>query len=125
MPARRLPIVVDDQLQPASAGATVPIVVGSPAWQVWLADPAHRSFSYHAATGAITVRREQVRNGWYWYAYRTAGGKTRKVYLGRAAELTPERLRAAPQEVAPDLAGGALAARLTLLGPPRLARNGQ
>ncbi|MGN6562603.1 MAG: hypothetical protein ACTHMU_08075, partial [Thermomicrobiales bacterium] len=89
MPARRLPMVVDDQLQPASAGATVPIVVGSPAWQVWLADPAHRSFSYRAATGAITVRREQVRNGWYWYAYRTAGGKTRKVYLGRAAELTP------------------------------------
>ncbi|MGN6362076.1 MAG: hypothetical protein ACTHNK_16965, partial [Thermomicrobiales bacterium] len=106
MPARRLPMVVDDQLQPASAGATVPIVVGSPAWQVWLADPAHRSFSYRAATGAVTVRREQVRNGWYWYAYRTAGGKTRKVYLGRAAELTPGRLRAAAQELAPDLAGG-------------------
>ncbi|MGN6756648.1 MAG: hypothetical protein ACTHMJ_09705, partial [Thermomicrobiales bacterium] len=104
MPARRLPMVVDDQLQPASAGATEPIMVGSPAWQVWLADPAHRSFSYRAATGAITVRREQVRNGWYWYAYRTAGGKTRKVYLGRAAELTPGPPRAPPPAKGPDQA---------------------
>jgi LuxR family transcriptional regulator, maltose regulon positive regulatory protein len=32
------------------------------------------------------------RGGAYWVAYRTAAGRQHKVYLGKAEDLTPERL---------------------------------
>jgi len=91
MAARRIPVVRDDYLhiQPAAA----PIPVGSPTWFVWLTDPAHVSFAYRTAAGSVTLRHERRGVGWYWYAYRGQGGRVRKVYAGKAEELTAERLR--------------------------------
>src|SRR5690606_18648651 len=57
--------------------------VGTPEWRAWLADPESRAFRFQGARGALSARRERQRNGWYWYAYRRAGGRLRKAYLGR------------------------------------------
>lgn len=92
MATRRIPVVSDDRLHAHPDAAPIP--VGAPAWFAWLADPAHVSFAYRTATGSVTLRRERRGAGWYWYAYRGQGGRVRKLYAGRAEELTAERLRA-------------------------------
>ena len=70
------------------------ILVGSDAWYHWLSSAENRSFSFKGKIGTYTARREQQRNGWYWYAYRKRDGKLRKAYLGKQDELTLERLQA-------------------------------
>ena len=100
MAPRRIPAVRDDHLHAHPAAAPIP--VGSSAWFAWLADPAHPSFAYRTAAGSVTLRRERRGAGWYWYAYRGQGGRVRKVYAGKAEELTAERLRA----LAAALTGG-------------------
>ena len=85
----RIPSVTNGLLD---IGAAV-LAVGSPAWFAWLADDAARSFSFRSPQGSYTARKERRRRGGaYWVAYRTAGGRQHKVYLGRAEELTPGRL---------------------------------
>jgi predicted ATPase/DNA-binding CsgD family transcriptional regulator len=69
-----------------------PVVVGSERWYSWLAEEQNRSFSFRNALGTFTVRRERKRHGWYWYIYRKSSGKLRKAYLGKAEEVTLERL---------------------------------
>lgn len=71
-----------------------PIVVGSDAWYIWLADQQLRSFSFQNCLGTFTARRERKRHGWYWYAYRKRAGKLHKAYLGKTGEMTLERLNA-------------------------------
>ncbi len=45
--------------------------------------------------GFMTVRKEQRERGSdYWGAYRRVGGRLRKIYLGRSAELTQRQLAA-------------------------------
>lgn len=74
----------------------------------------------------ITMRREQKRNGWYWYAYRSVAGKLHKVYLGKADDLTLARIQQATAALTgavpaehrtPDL-------RMTFFGPPQIIRDG-
>ncbi len=67
-------------------------VVGSPAWFAWL-DLAS-TFYYEAHPGSsFTVHREQRQRGTlYWTAYRRDRGVLRRVYLGKADQLTPQRL---------------------------------
>ena len=77
---------------------------GSPGWPT----TPPRSFSFRSPAGAYTARKERrQRGGAYWVAYRTAAGRQHKVYLGKAEELTPERL---------DEAAAALAGRVTGAG---------
>ena len=39
------------------------------------------------------MRKERrVRGGEYWVAYRRSGGRLHKIYVGRAAKLSQERL---------------------------------
>jgi hypothetical protein len=71
-------------------------------WWVWLESAAARSFAYPLydqqagyIRGFMTVRKEQRERGSdYWVAYRRVGGRLRKIYLGRAAELTQRQLAA-------------------------------
>lgn len=104
MPATRvsLPVVEDDRLILPQSTANQPasIVVGSHAWYAWLHDQQPRSFAFQSAHGTFTARYERQRNAWYWYAYRRHQGKLHKAYLGRATELSLERLC----EVAANLA---------------------
>ena len=92
--AQRIPHVADGVLHADEPLGVASFVVNSPAWFAWLEDPATRSFSFEGPSGTLTARRER-RTGsleGYWTAYRKQGGRLRKVYLGKAANVTVERL---------------------------------
>jgi LuxR family transcriptional regulator, maltose regulon positive regulatory protein len=100
--------VADGLLQGGAAGAAAGLAVGSPAWFAWLVDDAVRSFSFRSPAGAYTARKERrQRGGAYWVAYRTAAGRQHKVYLGKAEDLTPQRLDAAAAALAGRVADAA------------------
>lgn len=101
----------------SSAGAST-IAVDSPAWFSWLEQAS--AFSFTSPQGSFTARRERASNGrgdWYWRAYRYRGGARRRAYLGRAAELSLERL----QMVAAQLAGPETPTPPSAPGPPATA----
>ncbi|GHO70372.1 hypothetical protein KSC_092640 [Ktedonobacter sp. SOSP1-52] len=61
------------------------------AWQEVLAQAA--SFAFRGRQGTYTARREQVKQGdWYWYAYQRSQKRVRKKYLGKGEVLTLQRL---------------------------------
>ncbi|MBK9715409.1 MAG: hypothetical protein IPO81_29615 [Kouleothrix sp.] len=74
----------------------------SAAWWVWLELPSTHSFAYPIydsqvgyICGFMTVRKERrARGQQYWVAYRRIGGRVRKIYQGRAAQLTQQQLAA-------------------------------
>ena len=104
----QIPSVADGLLQGTAAGGAAGLAVGSPAWFAWLADDAARSFSFRSPAGTYTARKERrQRGGAYWVAYRTAAGRQHKVYLGKAEELTPERLAVAAAALAGRVAAAA------------------
>jgi LuxR family maltose regulon positive regulatory protein len=87
----RLPLVADNHLRLLEE-SSAPILVGSEAWYGWLAAEQHQSFAFKNHLGTFTVRRERQRHGWYWYMYHKQEGKLRKAYLGKAKQVTIERL---------------------------------
>ena len=86
-------IVKEDRLYPNPANPSETIAVGSAAWYHWLAE--HDRFVYQAENRRFSARQEVLRGGAYWYGYRRRSGKLRKVYLGKASDLTLDRLIAA------------------------------
>ncbi len=69
--------------------------VGTSAWSAWLQTAA--IFRVRSPFGIFTMRREQAgnqRGDWYWRAYRKRNGKLQRVYVGKAEEVTLERLDA-------------------------------
>jgi LuxR family maltose regulon positive regulatory protein len=104
----QIPSVADGLLQGTAAGGAAGLAVGSPGWFAWLAGDAARSFSFRSPSGTYTARKERrQRGGAYWVAYRTAAGRQHKVYLGKAEDLTPERLAEAAATLAGRVAGPA------------------
>jgi LuxR family transcriptional regulator, maltose regulon positive regulatory protein len=100
--ARRTPYVADGMLHMAGLRGDPEIEVDSSSWGVWLTDPATRSFSFQSPSGRYTARKEhRSRGGEYWVAYRKQGGKLHKTYLGKAEDVTLERL----EDVAAAMAG--------------------
>src|SRR3954454_20632344 len=96
--ARMTPQVEYDLL--SGHGGAAPIAVGSPGWFAWLEQS--RLFAFRSDAGSFTARREgRARGGSYWRAYRTISRRQQRAYLGRAPDLTSERLHA----VAIQLAG--------------------
>ncbi|HEU5103107.1 MAG TPA: adenylate/guanylate cyclase domain-containing protein, partial [Roseiflexaceae bacterium] len=89
------PHVELDTLTVGLPGADQAIAVGSPAWFTWLGTA--RVFTFACPEGTFTARRERAstrRGGWYWRAYQHRGGELRRAYLGKAEELTLDRLQA-------------------------------
>ena len=65
--------------------------VDSPAWFVWLSTAT--TFYYDGRRGTFTARCEPRHRGdLYWTAYRRQRGVLRRVYLGKADQLTAQRL---------------------------------
>jgi hypothetical protein len=112
LPRQRLPQVMQDHLAIPDADGlpTVRIALGSTAWYDWLAGESNQAFAFASPQGSFTARRERQRNGWYWYAYRRQGARVRKLYLGKAADLTLERLTTVNGMLAqpPDAVGAAV-----------------
>ncbi len=78
----------------------------TPEWFHWLL--GEDRFRYEGEEGTFSARREKrQRGGNYWFAYRRVDGKLYNVYLGRTAQLTQERLRAAAVKLQDKAAGAA------------------
>src|SRR5690242_15315952 len=86
------PCIRDGTVLAFDGAAGNAISVGEPAWWRWLAAPGISRFRFQHGADGFTARRERREGGWYWYAYRKRGGQLRKAYLGRAADLTADRL---------------------------------
>lgn len=65
--------------------------LGSDDWFNWLASATSFRYSPKSPNAPFTVRRE----GQYWYGYRKQLGKLHKRYLGKAEELTFDKLEQA------------------------------
>jgi LuxR family maltose regulon positive regulatory protein len=69
------------------------IRLDTPEWERWLEEPTTSCFAYPIydrrvgyIRGSLTVRKERrSRGGYYWVAYRRAGKRLCKIYLGRSA----------------------------------------
>ncbi len=130
MSRQALPQLIDGALRTGLEGAAAPIVIGSPAWLAWLADPANQAFSAITGAGTLTVRREQKGGGAYWYAYQRDGPRLRKAYLGKAADLSLARIERAAAHLAARAAPEPAVTQdapleLRLLGTPELRRGGE
>lgn len=74
-------------------------------WQTWLDRGEPFQVEGVGAEGwtvaYFTARQEQIKNkqSRFWYAYRRVGGKLRKLYLGRSADLTLVQLRAMAERI--------------------------
>ncbi|GHO89456.1 LuxR C-terminal-related transcriptional regulator [Dictyobacter formicarum] len=91
----------------------------SPTWYTWLEQTD--SFAFHGQNGAYTARREQVKQGdWYWYAYQRTQKHVRKRYLGKSEALTLQRL----EEIAKQFNGGQTIKKKAATSPqPGLTRS--
>src|SRR5262245_53295197 len=76
-----------------------PIPLDTPAWFAWLEHAT--TFAFRSPSGHFTARKEQqARGGGYWKAYRTSHGSLHRVYLGKAQDLTLDRLNQAATTLA-------------------------
>ena len=77
------------------------IAVGAPAWFAWLETAT--AFTFASTHGIFTARRERSSSGrgaWYWRAYHHHAGTRRRAYLGKATELSLERLHTVAAQLA-------------------------
>ncbi|MBA3947012.1 MAG: hypothetical protein H0X37_20920 [Herpetosiphonaceae bacterium] len=79
-------------------GAEESVQLDTPDWVAWLAE--HTTFYLESSQGTLTARREVRGPAHYWYAYRRYHGKLYKSYLGKAEEVTRERLQMIAQALA-------------------------
>ena len=91
----------------------------SPQWHTWLEHTP--SFAFVGQHGTYTVRREQIKQGdWYWYAYQRVQKRVRKKYLGKSEALTLQRF----EEVAEQFQAGQTRRDKTAIAPlPTLTRS--
>jgi LuxR family maltose regulon positive regulatory protein len=72
--------------------ATTGTRLDSPAWFAWLEGAS--TFYFEGRTGTFTAHCERrQRGGHYWIAYRRRAGVLRRCHLGKAHQLTLERLQ--------------------------------
>jgi hypothetical protein len=105
----KVPEVSDGRLwgDQLPGGSSIPL--DSPQWFAWLEAATTTSFTYALFNrqqgyidGFMTVRKERRQRGAsYWSAYRRAGGRVRKIYLGRSWLLTQAQLAAAAARLHP------------------------
>jgi hypothetical protein len=97
--ARATPRIVNTTLNYHEGKETVSISIGTPAWFAWL--DRGRLFMVADTQRTFTVRKEQRRNGWYWYAYAKRDRQLHRCYVGRSHDVTLERLEYVRQVLFP------------------------
>jgi AAA ATPase domain len=93
-------IVQDETLTYQRDGERCQLQVGTSAWYCWL--QTARIFRVHSPFGSFTMRCEQAGHGhgdWYWRGYHKRSGKLHRVYVGKAREMTPERLNTVARQL--------------------------
>ena len=99
--SKPIPLVRDTLLVDRREEHEYMLTVGTPEWYAWLAQA--EAFAFTSPSGTFTARKEQAgnrRGGWYWKAYRKAGGKLSSAYLGKSESVTLQRLRAVATKLA-------------------------
>jgi LuxR family maltose regulon positive regulatory protein len=97
-----------------------PITVDTAAWFAWLEHAT--TFAFRGPSGRFTARKErQARGGAYWKAYRTSHGTLHRVYLGKAQDLTLDRLNQAAATLAAALTPAAPLPAVRTAARPALA----
>ncbi len=89
-------ILKKDVFYPDQKDLNQSMKIGSPGWYQWLAE--NQSFRFESDQEKFSARKEVIRSGSYWYAYRRRKGRLRKVYLGKSSDLTLGTLIAAGQK---------------------------
>lgn len=71
------------------AGQTVSGLIVDGAWKLMVEDVGKFAFCPYdlCPNGFMLCRRERRRHTYYWYAYRKIGGKTKKQYIGKEANI--------------------------------------
>jgi hypothetical protein len=88
---RRTPIIIGKTLSIQKNETAQTIAVGTAEWFTWL--EAATVFTY-CEDGATFTAQKRIRKGrYYWYAYAKRDGRLQSIYLGRAPDLTIERLQ--------------------------------
>jgi LuxR family maltose regulon positive regulatory protein len=99
-----------------------PIPVGTSAWFAWLESAT--TFAFTSPVGRFTARKEaRARGGWYWKAYHQAHGTLHRAYLGKAADLTLDRLNQAAATLAAEVVPPPAAHGPRATPPPITAPN--
>src|SRR5690349_19498941 len=99
-----------------------PIPLGTPSWFAWLEHAT--TFAFTSPSGHFTARKErQARGSGYWKAYRTSHGTLHRVYLGKAQDLTLDRLNSAAVTLAAADAPPVPAARAAASPAPATAAS--
>lgn len=68
--------------------------VGLASWWDWLESEDAKSFRFETDHGckSYTARKEAIKTGVFWYAYKKIESKLHKSYIGKSDELSLERL---------------------------------
>ena len=96
MPYRGTPWVKQGRLMTKTGQS---IIVGSPAWFDWLQTATHFCYSASHPVDRFTARKEKRRHNFYWFGYLKINRKLHNVYLGKAEQLTPDRLEQACEQL--------------------------
>src|SRR4051794_8249665 len=99
------------------------ILVGTPAWFAWLESAT--AFVFTCSSGRFTARKDaRTRGGPYWKAYLTSRGLLHRADLGKASDLTLDRLinaaatlQAASASSSPSPSATAALRRATAVSP--------
>jgi len=116
MMAAKLPRISEQWVYDVEVGQGS-VQLDTATWFAWLEAPTTAHFSYPLfdprcgyIVGFMTVRKEQrQRGGSYWVVFRRKGARVRKIYLGRSATVTHERLELIAKQLrntAPAKGGG-------------------
>src|SRR5690242_12476465 len=107
----RMTALVDGATLVLSESDASPITVDTSAWFAWLEHAT--TFAFSSLAGRFTARKErQARGGGYWKAYRTSNGTLHRAYLGKAQDLTLDRLNRAATTLAAASAPAAVPSNL-------------
>src|SRR5258706_9681718 len=90
---RPFPIVQFDILYYQASDQHAQIAINTPDWYTWLAEAT--SFTFVNEYGMFFAYKEQTgnqRGGWYWRASCRREGKLQRAYLGKAENLSLQRL---------------------------------
>src|SRR5260370_27202197 len=105
--ARSTPTIEKNTLIAHEGERALEIAVGSAAWFEWVGRESSTLFAFHVPEGGYTARKEgsgSGRGGWYWKAYRKHQGRLYRAYMGKAEDLTLERLRKIAQTLSARIA---------------------
>jgi hypothetical protein len=95
----KIPIIVTETLNIWKEKTRHTIIVGTPEWFMWLETAT--AFTYCEDGATFTAQKRTRKGRYYWYAYAKRAGRLQTIYLGRAPDLTIERLQLSMRRLYP------------------------